>query len=227
MIVSSPPVAHVNGDAFSKNFEKNVHIVVSDSWKRCPSSRVKFPSKSAGFPGKEHTNLSIFSTPKGSLGQKWGIVSDEVGGEFDVQNLWVCRVANPPHYRRKLLIFKTFVSIWTSKFCNPLISGKFCAFEVAQNLENLLICCFNPSYHLDVNFGISEVCHGLMFLLSLSLQPPFVISLEEVELVHFERVQFHIKNFDMVFVFKDYTKKVSNVNAIPMNMLDSVRDWLK
>ena len=65
------------------------------------------------------------------------------------------------------------------------------------------------------------------FFLSLPLQPPFVISLEEVELVHFERVQFHIKNFDMVFVFKDYNKKVSNVNAIPMNMLDSVRDWLK
>ncbi|XP_071494037.1 FACT complex subunit SPT16-like [Diadema antillarum] len=56
--------------------------------------------------------------------------------------------------------------------------------------------------------------------------PTFCISLDEVELVHFERVQFHIKNFDMVFIFKDYNRKVSMVNAIPMNLLDQVKDWL-
>lgn len=59
------------------------------------------------------------------------------------------------------------------------------------------------------------------------MQPPFVISLDEVELVHFERVQFHLKNFDMVFVFKDYNRKTSMVNAIPMNQLDHVKEWLK
>jgi len=58
-------------------------------------------------------------------------------------------------------------------------------------------------------------------------QPPFVISLEDLELVHFERVQFQLKNFDMVFVFKNYQRKVSMVNAIPMNMLDHVKEWLK
>ena len=45
--------------------------------------------------------------------------------------------------------------------------------------------------------------------------------------VHFERVQFHLKNFDMVFVFKDYSKKTSMINSIPMNMLDHVKEWLK
>ena len=39
--------------------------------------------------------------------------------------------------------------------------------------------------------------------------------------------QFHLKNFDMVFVFKDYKRKVEHVNAIPMTSLDSVKDWLK
>ena len=29
--------------------------------------------------------------------------------------------------------------------------------------------------------------------------------------MHFERVQFHLKNFDMVIVFKDYHRKVSAV----------------
>lgn len=54
-----------------------------------------------------------------------------------------------------------------------------------------------------------------------------MIVLDEIELVHFERVQFHLKNFDMVFVFKDYTRKTAMINAIPMNMLDHVKEWLK
>ena len=58
-------------------------------------------------------------------------------------------------------------------------------------------------------------------------QPPFVVTLVEVELVHFERVQFQLKNFDMVFIFKDYSKKVSMVNSVPMTMLDHVKEWLK
>ena len=69
--------------------------------------------------------------------------------------------------------------------------------------------------------------HDNHFFAFVTHQPPFVISLENVELVHFERVQFQLKNFDMVFVFKDYHKKVSMVNAIPMNMLDHVKEWLK
>lgn len=63
-------------------------------------------------------------------------------------------------------------------------------------------------------------------LVHLTEWPPFVITLEDVELVHFERVQFHLKNFDMIFVFKDYHKKIAMVNAIPMNMLDHVKEWL-
>ena len=31
----------------------------------------------------------------------------------------------------------------------------------------------------------------------------------------------------MVFVFKDYKRKVASVTAIPMAQLDSIRDWLK
>ncbi|XP_054012466.1 FACT complex subunit spt16 isoform X1 [Hylaeus anthracinus] len=63
-------------------------------------------------------------------------------------------------------------------------------------------------------------------LVNLTEWPPFVITLEDVELVHFERVQFHLKNFDMIFVFKDYHRKVAVLNAIPMNMLDHVKEWL-
>merc|ERR1712142_1106495 len=63
-------------------------------------------------------------------------------------------------------------------------------------------------------------------LVNLTAWPPFTITLEDVELVHFERVQLSLKNFDMVFIFKDYSKEISMVTAIPMTMLDHVKEWL-
>merc|ERR1712168_1100386 len=63
-------------------------------------------------------------------------------------------------------------------------------------------------------------------VVNLTDQPPFIITLDDVELVHFERVNFHMKNFDMVFIFKDYSRKVSMISSIPMTSLDSVKDWL-
>lgn len=58
-------------------------------------------------------------------------------------------------------------------------------------------------------------------------QPAFVVSLDDIELVHFERVQFHIKNFDMAIIFKDYKRKAEIINSIPMASLDPIREWLK
>jgi len=63
-------------------------------------------------------------------------------------------------------------------------------------------------------------------LVNLTEWPPFVISLDSVELVHFERVSFSLKNFDMVFVFKDYHQRISMINSIPMSVLDNVKEWL-
>ncbi|KAF6032508.1 dre4 [Bugula neritina] len=63
-------------------------------------------------------------------------------------------------------------------------------------------------------------------LVNLTEWPVLVITLDEIELVHFERVQFHLRNFDMVFVCKDYNKKTSMINLIPMQSLDNVKDWL-
>lgn len=54
-----------------------------------------------------------------------------------------------------------------------------------------------------------------------------MVTLDEVELIHFERVQFHLKNFDMVIVYKDYSKKVTMINAIPVASLDPIKEWLK
>lgn len=53
-----------------------------------------------------------------------------------------------------------------------------------------------------------------------------VVTLADVEIVHLERVQFGLKNFDMVFTFKDYFQTPIHINTIPMSQLDNVKDWL-
>ncbi|KAJ5169109.1 FACT complex subunit s.t1.c16 [Penicillium canariense] len=58
-------------------------------------------------------------------------------------------------------------------------------------------------------------------------EPPFmVITLNEIEIAHLERVQFGLKNFDLVFVFKDFHRAPVHVNTIPMEALEGVKDWL-
>ncbi|PKY02396.1 transcription elongation complex subunit [Aspergillus campestris IBT 28561] len=58
-------------------------------------------------------------------------------------------------------------------------------------------------------------------------EPPFlVITLNEIEIAHLERVQFGLKNFDMVFVFKDFHRPPVHVNTIPVESLEGVKDWL-
>ena len=56
--------------------------------------------------------------------------------------------------------------------------------------------------------------------------PFLVITLEEVEIAHLERVQFGLKNFDMVFVFKDFSRPVVHISTIPMETLEDVKAWL-
>ncbi|KAJ5619571.1 hypothetical protein N7510_003555 [Penicillium lagena] len=58
-------------------------------------------------------------------------------------------------------------------------------------------------------------------------EPPFmVITLNEIEIAHLERVQFGLKNFDMVFVFKDFHRPPVHINTIPVEALEGVKDWL-
>lgn len=58
-------------------------------------------------------------------------------------------------------------------------------------------------------------------------EPPFlVITLDEIEIAHLERVQFGLKNFDMVFVFKDFHRPPVHINTIPVENLEGVKDWL-
>jgi nucleosome binding factor SPN SPT16 subunit len=58
-------------------------------------------------------------------------------------------------------------------------------------------------------------------------EPPFmVITLEDIEVAHLEKVQFGLKNFDLVFVFKDFTRPPYHINTIPVESLEDVKDFL-
>lgn len=59
------------------------------------------------------------------------------------------------------------------------------------------------------------------------IEPPFlVVNLEEIEVAILERVQFGLKNFDLVFVYKDFKKPVTHINTIPIESLDFLKQWL-
>lgn len=59
------------------------------------------------------------------------------------------------------------------------------------------------------------------------VEPPFmVVTIEDVEVAHLERVQYGLKNFDMVFVFKDFSRAPFQVSNIPVEFLEQVKDFL-
>ncbi len=68
-------------------------------------------------------------------------------------------------------------------------------------------------------------------LVSLSDKPPFVLSLDDIEHVHFERVRFGSKNFDMVLILKEGARPAQEeqfvrISAVPTSELEPLQVWL-
>ncbi|ODO07204.1 FACT complex subunit SPT16 [Cryptococcus wingfieldii CBS 7118] len=97
----------------------------------------------------------------------------------------------------------------------------------------------NQQYELEVDvpfreLGFNGVPHKSIVtllpttncLIHISELPFTVITLSEVEIVHLERVQFGLKNFDVVFVLQDLKKPPIHINSIPVVNLDNVKEWL-
>ncbi|TFK42772.1 FACT complex subunit SPT16 [Crucibulum laeve] len=57
--------------------------------------------------------------------------------------------------------------------------------------------------------------------------PPFlVVTLADIEIASLERVQYGLKQFDLVFIFKDFTKTPLHINSIQSSQMDDVKNWL-
>lgn len=63
-------------------------------------------------------------------------------------------------------------------------------------------------------------------LVYLSEPPYTIVTLREVEIAYLERVMFGLKNFDLVFIFKDHSRAPLHITSIPMSSLEAVKDWL-
>ena len=55
----------------------------------------------------------------------------------------------------------------------------------------------------------------------------FVVALNEIETASLERIQFTLKQFYSVLVFKDFTKAPLHINSTPSAQLDGVENWLE
>lgn len=80
-------------------------------------------------------------------------------------------------------------------------------------------------------FGVPKKSNVLLqptpnALVNLTDSDPTVITLSEIELVHFERVSFQLKNFDIVIIFKDYSAKPLSIAAVEMCKLEDIKNWL-
>ena len=62
-------------------------------------------------------------------------------------------------------------------------------------------------------------------LIAISEFPFFVIDIDEIEVVHFERLSFGIKNFDMAIIFKDFQTFV-RINSIPVEHVEDIKSYL-
>ncbi|OIW28924.1 SPT16-domain-containing protein [Coniochaeta ligniaria NRRL 30616] len=95
------------------------------------------------------------------------------------------------------------------------------------------------SENIEVDMPLRELgFHGVPFRSNVYIQPttecliqitepPFmVLTLEDIEVAHLERVQFGLKNFDLVFVFKDFTRPPYHINTIPVESLEDVKEFL-
>ena len=104
----------------------------------------------------------------------------------------------------------------------------------------VLITCLQSDDRLEVDIPFGELAfEGVPFRTNVKLQPttdclvhlsdpPFlVITLSEIEVSSLERVQFGLKQFDMVFIFQDFSRTPLHINSIPSNQLDNVKEWLE
>lgn len=63
-------------------------------------------------------------------------------------------------------------------------------------------------------------------LINVTETPFCCVPLDEIDHVHFERITFASKAFDMVFINKDFTKQPWRVDMVGNDDKDSIQDWL-
>eukprot|EP01094_Clydonella_sp_ATCC50884_P004500 TRINITY_DN1352_c0_g1_i3.p1 TRINITY_DN1352_c0_g1~~TRINITY_DN1352_c0_g1_i3.p1 ORF type:complete len:998 (+),score=358.39 TRINITY_DN1352_c0_g1_i3:113-2995(+) len=77
--------------------------------------------------------------------------------------------------------------------------------------------------HHRANVFLQPTVHCLVQLIEV---PFFLVTLSDIAIVSLERVQFRLRNFDMVLVFKDFDRAPATIMQIPVEHLDRMKQWL-
>lgn len=76
------------------------------------------------------------------------------------------------------------------------------------------------------NKSTSFIMPAVNALVELTEPPWLVVALNDIEVAHFERVVYGLKNFDLVLVLKDFSQKPLQINSINMEHLEPLKSWL-
>ncbi|TRM59387.1 FACT complex subunit-domain-containing protein [Schizophyllum amplum] len=107
----------------------------------------------------------------------------------------------------------------------------------AEKIADAAAASIEDTFELDIPFRELSF-EGVPFRSGVRLQPtteclvhltdpPFlVVTLSEIEIASLERVQYGLKQFDLVFIFHDYTKTPLHINSISTSQIDDVKNWL-
>lgn len=53
-----------------------------------------------------------------------------------------------------------------------------------------------------------------------------MVTLDEIEHVHFQRVTFRTSTADMIIIFKDYKRPAVEIDAVKVSDMDKIKEWL-
>jgi len=105
--------------------------------------------------------------------------------------------------------------------------------EFAKKVEALNTCPLTFDMPLkELQFSgvphkqVVTLCPCRRSLVSLQEWPPFCLDLADVDIVVFERLIISLREFDIVFVKKDYDQLPVRITTIPSNQLDKIKAWL-
>eukprot|EP00927_Polykrikos_kofoidii_P082060 TRINITY_DN8051_c0_g2_i1.p1 TRINITY_DN8051_c0_g2~~TRINITY_DN8051_c0_g2_i1.p1 ORF type:complete len:1181 (-),score=263.83 TRINITY_DN8051_c0_g2_i1:81-3560(-) len=107
--------------------------------------------------------------------------------------------------------------------------------DFATKVEDLNGCPFSWDVPFTKQLTFSGVpgkssirlCPCVNVLVGFEEWPPFVLTLDDIDIVVFERLtNTSLREFDMVFVKKNYEELPIRITTIPRNFLSMIRSWL-
>jgi len=81
-------------------------------------------------------------------------------------------------------------------------------------------------FEANVNKEMVRVMPTTYALVNLTENPPFLVTISDIEHVHFERAGFTTKQFDIAIIFKNWERAPRVITAIDVKYRDVVEDWL-